>query len=113
MYERYGQRKLWLTEYSIGRWKLPSPSREEQDAYLKATLPLLENHPYIARYVWFSSRGGYDRWNGVKDLVLTYEHTPMLTSTGKIYKNWPESVNENHQPTIVGDDDEDTNELGG
>jgi len=88
MAAHYG-RPLWLTEYSIGRW-MPSPLRPEQDAYMKESLTLLENHPDIYRYVWFNSRSDPSQWGGVKDLVAWNSSEPILTSTGEIYKTWPE-----------------------
>ena len=69
MTQHYGNRQLWLTEYSIGRWE-PSPLRPEQDAYMGPSLSLLENHPTIYRYVWLDSRNPPSRWGGVKDLMV-------------------------------------------
>jgi len=92
MYQHYGQRKLWLTEYSIGRWNPGWPSREEHNAYMKATLPLLESHPAIERYVWFNSRAGSSRWLGHSDMIETYSQDSVITSTGEIYKTWPEGA---------------------
>lgn len=69
MYEHYGQRKLWLTEYAIGRWNDP-PTRAEQDRYMLATLPLLESHPAIQRYLWFNSRTDWDGNRNLRKSVV-------------------------------------------
>lgn len=91
MYAHYGERPLWLTEYSIGRWDPPNgPERPEQDAYMRESLVLLENHPAIFRYVWFHSRDGPGPWGGVKDLLVYDRYEPDITSTGEIYRDWPE-----------------------
>lgn len=87
MYKHYGKRKLWLTEYSIGRWNPGWPSRDEQEAYMKESLQLLESHPAVQRYVWFNSRSSPSRWGGTKDLI---GDDNAITTTGQIYKDWPQ-----------------------
>ena len=50
----YGGRKLWLTEFGIGRNDPPyGPSRDEQNTYLKIVQPMLEAHPNVMRYNWY------------------------------------------------------------
>jgi len=104
MTQHYGNRQLWLTEYSIGRWE-PSLLRPEQDAYMGPSLSLLENHPAIYRYVWFNSRNPPSRWGGVKDLMVWNSSEVILTSTGEIYRDWPEgpspdpTAEPTHSPT--------------
>lgn len=82
-------RSLWLTEYSIGRSE-SSPLRPEQEEYLGPSLHLLENHPAIYRYVWHSSRNEPSRWGGVKDLINWNISEATITTTGEIYRDWPE-----------------------
>jgi len=97
MTPHYGGRKLWITEFGIGRWDPPNgPDRDEQDAYMEEVLPMLEANENVYRYAWFTSRQvGEQSWGGTKSLLpynLTKDdpgcNTP--TSTGRIYQHTPE-----------------------
>eukprot|EP00047_Mylnosiga_fluctuans_P007808 m.255607 g.255607 ORF g.255607 m.255607 type:complete len:141 (+) comp19623_c0_seq1:99-521(+) len=48
---------IWLTEFACG---LPSQGRSvaEQEAYMRALVPVLDATSYIERYAWFASRQG-------------------------------------------------------
>ncbi|MGF1450584.1 MAG: glycoside hydrolase family protein [Opitutales bacterium] len=52
VYERY-QKPLWLTEFALSNWKEPAAA-EQQEAYLKAVVPMLERLPFVERYAWFA-----------------------------------------------------------
>lgn len=97
IWERYN-RPIWVTEHAVGRWE-PSPLRPEQEAYMKTSLPLLESHPAVQRYVWHFSRGLPTRWGGVGNLLDWNTTDPTLTSTGEIYAAWPEGDNNTPLPT--------------
>jgi len=94
---RHYGRKLWLTEFSGGRlgatsyngWGVRAPTRDEQDAYMKEALPMLDNHPDVFRYVWFNSRSNPDGHFGPNNLLVAGEADPTPTSTGEIYRDWP------------------------
>ena len=39
IYNRYGKKPLWITEFAIGRWDPPlGPTRDEEDTLLKAVI---------------------------------------------------------------------------
>ena len=89
---KHYKRPLWLTAYSMTRLD-PTPLRQEQDEYMKESLTMLENHPDVFRYVWVHSRNKPTQWGGEKDLLQWNVEEPTLTSTGEIYKTWPEQPN--------------------
>mmetsp|Transcript_63044 Transcript_63044/g.111972 ORF Transcript_63044/g.111972 Transcript_63044/m.111972 type:complete len:515 (+) Transcript_63044:73-1617(+) len=47
-------RPVWLTEFNKGDGFFQLP-REEHVAYMKQTLPMLDDHPWVVRYAWMSS----------------------------------------------------------
>lgn len=49
-YEQFGK-PIWLTEFSCDG----SASEAQQEAYMRAAIPYLENNPHVFRYSWFSA----------------------------------------------------------
>eukprot|EP01063_Lacrimia_lanifica_P041758 TRINITY_DN9812_c0_g1_i1.p1 TRINITY_DN9812_c0_g1~~TRINITY_DN9812_c0_g1_i1.p1 ORF type:complete len:294 (+),score=86.40 TRINITY_DN9812_c0_g1_i1:74-955(+) len=89
LYSRYN-RPLWLTEFAINKWSSGfSPSRADQDAYMKAALPALDTHPGVFRYAWYTARDAppppSQGWSGGSLLEWNVTN-PTLTSTGAVYK---------------------------
>lgn len=82
--QRYGGRKIWLTEVAITNWGQP-PTRETQDAYMRELLPFLDASPDIFRYAWFTSRNSPNAQNGGSNLLPYDSDSLVPTSTGKIY----------------------------
>jgi len=91
VYQRYGNRPIWLTEYAMGYQYSSTPTIAEQEKFMKDTLTMLENHPAIYRYVWFTARAPYSGWLGQHTLLVQDNPTPTLTRLGEIYKTWPEA----------------------
>ena len=44
---------LWLTEFALADWKVPA-TRDQQIAFMKEAVPMLESLPYVERYSWFA-----------------------------------------------------------
>ena len=99
LHARY-KRQVWITEIAINRWGCrvnlpnvpscdPALTREEEDAYMRDLLPMLDTHPAVFRYAWFTSRNqlgaGQQGLLGGASLLLWNESAPTLTSTGAIY----------------------------
>ena len=47
------KRPIWLTEFALANWKTPA-TRDEQEAFIKAAVPMLESLPFVERYAWFA-----------------------------------------------------------
>jgi len=82
--QRYGGRKIWLTEVAITHWGKP-PSREMQNEYMNELLPFLDASPDIFRYAWYSSRNQPNDQNGGSNLLPFDSDSMVPTSTGNIY----------------------------
>lgn len=90
-YKKYG-RPVWLTEFAVMHWTSGgTPSREDQDKYLEAVLPMLEASDAVFRYAWFSARSGPNDGLGECSLLPYDSNSTELTSTGKIYASGPGS----------------------
>jgi len=92
MYKHYGNRPIWLTEFALGYQYSSTPTLQEQGDFMKRTLTMLENHPAIYRYAWFTGRAPYSDWLGEHTLIVENNKAPTLTSLGQIYKTWPENT---------------------
>jgi len=91
MYKHYGNRPIWLTEFAMGYQWSSTPTLNEQGEFMKRTLTMLEDHPAIYRYVWFTGRASYSDWLGQHTLLVANNNSPTLTSLGQIYKSWAEN----------------------
>ena len=69
---------IWLTEFNCGNgyWKNPI---EDQVSFMKDVLPMLESHPFVVRYNWFSSL------TQIKTADLNNEDDQEFSELGKIY----------------------------
>lgn len=45
---------IWITEFALANWKVAATA-EQQQAFAKEVLPMLESLPYVERYAWFSA----------------------------------------------------------
>lgn len=52
VHERYGK-PIWLTEFALSNWKTPA-SPQQQQAFIKEVVPILERLPFLERYAWFA-----------------------------------------------------------
>eukprot|EP00937_MAST-01D_sp_MAST-1D-sp2_P007251 g7251.t1 len=82
--QRYGGRKVWLTEIAITKWGAPPP-RAAQDAYLRQLLPYLDGSDDVFRYAWFTARNVPNQQNGGSNLLPSDSSDLTPTSTGTIY----------------------------
>jgi hypothetical protein len=44
---------VWLTEFALSNWQTPATS-DQQRAYIKEAVPVLETLPFLERYAWFA-----------------------------------------------------------
>ena len=76
------------------KWAVPgNPDipRAREEAYMQQVLPVLQKHPAVFRYVWFTARNHL----GTVDPGCLLEwniSTPTLTSTGTIYKRFADAT---------------------
>lgn len=92
--KRYGK-PTWITEFAISKWGRTVNNKCEdchitramQDAYMKEVLPALDKCDAVHRYVWYTARDQPipDVSNG--NLLVWNATTPLLTSTGQVYKD--------------------------
>lgn len=87
--KRYG-RKVWITEIAMTNWGNPL-ARSVQDAYLKELLPYLDSSENVFRYSWYAARNCPNEQNGGSNL-LECDGSAALTSTGKIYRDTPDTL---------------------
>lgn len=94
LWVRY-EKPIWITEWNLapnywdrnqdGQPEQVYYSLEEQEAFMKQAIPLLESLEYVERYAWFGLYGDFenDEW---KSNLLDRE-TDELTALGKAYKD--------------------------
>ncbi len=75
-FEQFGK-PIWLTEFSCDT----SASAAQQEAYMRAAIPYLENNPHVFRYSWFSA----DPIPNAK--IMNADGTP--TALGNVYISLP------------------------
>ncbi|CAM9096280.1 unnamed protein product, partial [Hapterophycus canaliculatus] len=79
-YLKYGL-PLWLTEFACGD-DASFMNKEDQATYLSNALTLLELHPAVARYAWFTGRGADDVGVTGSDLL---SGAGELTAVGGVF----------------------------
>jgi len=79
---KYGK-PIWVTEVSC-----PSDSEDEEVEFLKKTLNMLDTHPDVQRYAWFSTRT--DGWLGTTPSLLGPD-LQRVTRLGQIYNQAPKT----------------------
>ena len=88
--ERYGNKKIWLTEFAVSK----EGNEDEIVKHVEELLPRLERADFIEKYAWWYTRyyedhdhSGYfwlDSYNS-----LLQEDGPFLTKVGEAYnKPW-------------------------
>lgn len=85
---KYYGRKIWLTEYGIiqtGRCQGRTPDEERHEAYMKETIPLLDNSPAVYRYAWFAGRQTPNVCAGSSGLLPYDSLDTTPTKLGHIY----------------------------
>jgi hypothetical protein len=80
LFERF-QKPIWLTEFNCGDGPVNAPAADHK-VYMKATLAMLEKHPYVVRYAWMSSDAP------VKGASLVDEDNTRLTDLGHYYNTF-------------------------
>ena len=87
-YARYGM-KVWITEFAIlgCPWCKPpwTATREQQDAFMREILPVLDSSDAVFRYAWFTGRNAPNTMNGGSNLLPYNSSDTTPTSTGAIY----------------------------
>jgi hypothetical protein len=79
IHRHYGK-PLWLTEFALSNWKSPASS-EQQTAFIREVVPMLESLPFLERYAWFA----LPRFTGDKGALI---HTHL--------------IDDSHQPNPTG-----------
>ncbi|CAM9227153.1 unnamed protein product, partial [Ectocarpus sp. 12 AP-2014] len=79
-YLKYGL-PIWITEFACAD-DAAYMNEASQAAYLADALTLLELHPSVARYAWFTGRGGDDVGVTGSDLLSA---TGVLTQVGSVF----------------------------
>jgi hypothetical protein len=69
-------RSIWLTEFNCGDGPRNASLAEHME-YMKATLPMLERHPYIVRYSWMASAAPVIHASLIDESAIPYELTPL------------------------------------
>ncbi|MEJ6569953.1 MAG: glycosyl hydrolase [Akkermansiaceae bacterium] len=79
-YNKY-KRPIWLTEFQ--RENSDSPTAAEQEAYLAAVIPMLEDLWFVERYAYFDFNTG-----GVTSATASlFNNGPTLNAKGQIYRD--------------------------
>jgi hypothetical protein len=84
IHRHYGK-PLWLTEFALSNWKTPA-SAEQQTAFIREAVPMLESQPFLERYAWFA----LPKFNGDSGALI---HTHLVdekhqsNSTGIAYRD--------------------------
>ena len=89
---------IWLTEFNCGNgyWQCP---RQQHEDYIKAMVPILEEHPWVVRYNWFAALAsqtvdaGLNYWD---DAATPYELTPDMGVYYNTYR-WDGTPSQNPQ----------------
>jgi Glycosyl hydrolase catalytic core len=84
VHELYGK-PIWLTEFALANWKTPATS-EQQRAYIKAAVPMLEKLPFVERYAWFAMPR-FTGDNGALGNSHLTDDTCKLNPTGIAYRD--------------------------
>eukprot|EP00475_Leptophrys_vorax_P038105 TRINITY_DN665_c0_g4_i1.p1 TRINITY_DN665_c0_g4~~TRINITY_DN665_c0_g4_i1.p1 ORF type:complete len:271 (-),score=62.82 TRINITY_DN665_c0_g4_i1:332-1144(-) len=77
-------RPIWVTEFCC---PLPNGPLSAQESFMKRSLTMLEAHPHVERYAWFSTRTS--GWLGTEASLLNADGTP--TEIGKLYDTFATS----------------------
>jgi Glycosyl hydrolase catalytic core len=84
VHELYGK-PIWLTEFALANWKTPATS-EQQRAYIKEAVPMLEKLPFVERYAWFAMPRSTGDNGALGNSHLT-DDTCKLNPTGIAYRD--------------------------
>jgi hypothetical protein len=85
IHDRY-QRPVWLTEFALVDWTgLPTfPTYDQQAAFVRRAVPMLESLPFVERYAWFA----LPPWTnaGIPSTTNLYEDNGTPTPVGAAYR---------------------------
>lgn len=80
VHQAYGK-PVWVTEWALADWNRPDRfSAEEQAAYARAGIEMLDDLAFVERHAWYS---GYDGDEGLNAEVFNLDGT--LTPVGKVF----------------------------
>jgi hypothetical protein len=85
MHEEFGK-SLWVTEYACVRMDGQRASGDEVEAFMKASLSLLESLDFVEKYAWFGAMDEPGEWTG-KEIALTETNggKGSLRRLGRLY----------------------------
>jgi hypothetical protein len=86
IHDKY-RRQVWLTEFALIAWTRPTtfPTPEQEGAFVREALPMLESLPFVERYAWFS----LPPWTseGVASTTNLYREDGAPTPAGSAYRS--------------------------
>jgi len=84
IHDKY-RKPIWLTEFALVKWTTPPafPTYDEQAAFVRHAVPMLESLPFVERYAWFS----LPPWSadGVPATTNLYDERGAPTAVGAAY----------------------------
>lgn len=81
------RKPLWLTEFALADWKTPATA-EQQRAYMKEVLPMLEKLPFLERYAWFALPPNPRGDGGALAESHLCDHRGELNTSGREYRDF-------------------------
>jgi hypothetical protein len=86
IYDKY-RKPIWLTEFALIAWTIPTtfPTPEEEAAFVREAVPMLESLPFVERYAWFS----LPPWtsDGLASTASLYRDDGTPTPVGAVYRS--------------------------
>jgi Glycosyl hydrolase catalytic core len=85
IHDKY-QKPIWLTEFALIRWTSPAtfPTYDEQVAFVRQAVPMLESLPFVERYAWFAVPPWMD--SGILGTTNLYNEDGTPTPVGVAYR---------------------------
>jgi hypothetical protein len=81
------QKPIWLTELALVEWTMPPafPTYDEQAAFVRQAVPVLESLPFVERYAWFA----LPPWSadGIAATTNLYDDGGTPTAVGAAYRS--------------------------
>ena len=91
VYKLYAK-PLWLTEFALTNWK-SAATPEQQQAYMKEVLPMLESLPFVERYAWFALPPNPEGDEGSLSSSNLCDKEGKLNASGYMYRNTITTLN--------------------
>jgi hypothetical protein len=85
---KYGK-PVWLTEFALVGWTTPPrfPTYDQQAAFARQAVPMLESLPFVERYAWFALPPWWA--DGVPATTNLYDEVGTPTAVGAVYRSLP------------------------